>query len=252
MSLIEASSSVPRIGQIPMVRLLISVTLFIALSPILAAGTIIKSTGAAVAPPQFGFSGGLFQTIDDGNNATLGDVDVGLNYTGELDAVLTDLGSGASLTIANVLADGPVLQPLPGLVVQSTIGGEFALFDEANALLLAGQFDAGLFTGVIGQPTGSFRTITPLTFTAGSILDDFLDSPVGNLSISLGQIRSLPAGSQGPGISGGLNPFDATLTAQLDGSVLSVPEPASIVMMGGLLVSAGATFRGRRRSMRRA
>lgn len=190
-----------------------------------SAATIIKFNLGGIGP-DLAYQSGVLSTISDGNAATTGDQDTGLEFVGFLDGLFADIASGASLSIAGITANG--LATVAGtLVTQATTGGTFSVYSPANVLLLSGNLADGAITGSTSATTGSYFNTTVATFTGGSLLAYVATTPAA-FSLSFSNV----GGRHGFGMlvtANGLQNFVADATGQIEGA--PVPEPASAALL---------------------
>jgi len=201
------------------------------------ASTIIKLSLSNDTSPDVGYNGGVFSTLDDGVGGTVGDQNTGVDFLDFLSPHHANIASGASYSLVGVNAVGPATN-LPGVALQSFTGGDFFLYDPANALLLSGHLGGSSLFGTVGPPsTGAFFSVTFANVTGGS-LAPFIAPGSLSLSISMTDVRT--GGVPGSGLQapqGVLLPFVADVTQTIAGEA---PEPSSVLLaiLGGVLVSA--------------
>jgi hypothetical protein len=214
------------------------------MSPDASAETVIKFDLAGSPGPDVSYTMDSLGTVDDGNGLTAGDKDTDVEYFGFLDS-LPNIPTGASLTLSGINRQGDAAVSGGVVVTQTTNGGSFSLFDDGNMLLLSGNLGTGLITGFTGaggstSTTGSFLSVDPITFTAGSLLP-LLDPNSGALSLSFSNVRT----GTDPGMvvsNGNLLDFTAVANGAIDAS--AVPEPS---VLGMAALGAVAMIRRRRR-----
>jgi hypothetical protein len=218
-------------------RLGLAIGLAVAMSSSASATAILKFSLGDTGP-DIAYSNGVFSTVNDGDAATPGDQDTSVRFVGPL-AFMTDILSGASFSLANVTASGLAIVT-SGVITQLTTGGQFALYDQSNSLLLAGTLDSGVISGGLASSTGSFFNSTAGTFTGGSLLSYIAPTPAG-LSIALSDILS-NSGLVGMAVTPGcivqcqLGNFTAAADQLVDGS--PVPEPATALLFTSGVVGA--------------
>jgi len=188
------------------------------------AGTIIKLDLGGTGP-DVTYSGGFLSTVNDGNAGTTGDQNTAILYTDFLSPTIPNPTTG-SYTLSGASAIG-VTTPLGGGVfAQNFSGGNFKIYNSANALLL----DVNLGTSLlVGGSNGAFFNITNGTVLGGSLAPQIATNSVG-MSMSLTNIS-------GGGLSvvgEKLNPFVADATKEITGT--QVPEPTAILMISGALI----------------
>ena len=202
------------------------------------AETILK-IDLGSAGEDFQLVGTTLSTVNDAG-ATVGDQDTNINFTGFLGG-MTDIPTDtASFSLYDVELSGSAMLA-GGIVVQPTTGGSFKLWDDADALLLAGSLNDGTITGVVGPSaaTGSFINIDLATVTGGS-LAPLLDPNSLSLAISFTSVND----GAGFSVSGSmLEPFDAAATANI---AALVPEPSAICLGAFALLGICGFVRGRR------
>lgn len=198
------------------------------------ADTIVKFGLDETEVHDFHFVNGTFSTNDDGAGGTTGDQDTNVNFVGFLEGVLSDIGEGASFTLADVTANGSATVD-GNLVLQATMGGVFELYDVDNSLLLSGELGAGMLSGSTTATTGSFFNTDVAQFTGGSLLAHIPDNFTAGISLALAGISS--GGVPGLVVDGDGNLGD--FTADGDGVIDAVPEPATgALLLSGMLLGA--------------
>ena len=218
-------------------KIVLVVSLIFFTSGIASANTIIKiDFGDSV--PDIEYGGGILSSINDGNAGTAGDQNTNVLFEGVLGGVADIVGEAASFTVDNVTAAGAA-SVVAGLAIQSTTGGTFELYDNANALLLSATITTGSISGPVGgSATGSFVTLSFGTFTGGTLLPLIGDLTSAAIAISLTDVNG-GAGLSVTGVT--LDDFSADATANIS----AVPEPATMgLLFSGLL--GGAVLRRRK------
>jgi hypothetical protein len=209
------------------------------------AGTILKLNLADVGP-DVGMNGlGIFQTIDDGNAATLGDQNTNIEFTGFLDFIPDVQPNIGSFSMHNLQELGPANVVGGTIVVQNFTGGNFQLYDPANTLLLSGQLGNSAVTGVIGPPgTGALFTTTFSAVTGGTLAPQLAPNSL-QLSMNMTNVN----GGAGFGVAGGgpaLNPFLADASVNI-GADPAVPEPGTLALIAtGACTAIACAVRRRR------
>ena len=201
------------------------------------ATTIIKLDLGGVGPDIGMNAQGQLSTVDDGDAGTTGDQDTKIEFTDFLNSIPNIVTPPGSFTLSGLAAAGPSTQ-IGSLVIENFTGGQFALYDPTNILLLSGPITNSTLTGVIGAPgTGALFTTTLASATGGTLASLILP---GTLSLSLSMTNV--NGGAGFSVSDGiLQSFlaDGSINIAADGN--RAPEPATLrcLTMGaiGLLVS---------------
>ena len=225
---------------------------FITLSA-LAASFLLTAATSQAAIIKLGYStdslpdveavNGVLSTVQDVSAGTLGDQDTEVTLLSVLSGLLVIEGDRASFTLDGVQFTGnPAV--IGGTVLQPTAGGNFNLYDPANALLLSGTLGKGTLSGPLGgTATGGFLTTEFGQFTGGSLLPTL---QANNLLLSSVSISLTDVGG-GVGFSlaanGSLQDFAADATANISAAP-QVPEPQSVALA---LSGIAATLFGLRR-----
>lgn len=201
------------------------------------AGTVIKLTlddlGQAPTDPDLSWTGGSFQTINDGIAATTGHQNTTIDFVGDLSG-MADIAAGGSFSITGVDAVGPAMA-FGSLAIQSTMGGTISLYAADNSLLLQATINEGTLTGSTVGTAGSFFSIDSMTITAGSLLSELLPSPAA-ISIAMTEVTSAGGAAGMRVVAGSLQDFTANATINIDALV---PAPgAAGLLAGGLLVAS--------------
>jgi len=221
--------------------------LFITLSSISHAATIIKLNLGGVGPDIQMNAAGSLSTFNDGDNATTGDQNTSIEYTAFLDPLFADVTPPppASFSLTGLQADAVGAQLAFGLVIQSFHGGSFSLYGPNNAVLLTGPISTAALAGVTTPPgTGSLFTTTLSNITGGS-LQPFIQPGTVSVSMNLATVNGGNGFSVLPGPGGVLvlQPFLADASALISGDA-KVPEPVSLTLV---LATAIIGSCGRRR-----
>ena len=195
------------------------------------AATIIKLDLGGTGP-DLNFTGGVFgtlNTVNDGVGGTTGDQNTAILYTSFLSTLIPNPTTG-SYTLSGATATGAPNPLGGGVVAQTFSGGNFKLYDSANALLL----DVNLATSLlVGGGNGAFFNITNGTVIGGApaITSQLVSTSIGmsmTLSnISGGGLTIAPGG-------GSLNSFFADSTKEI--TATQVPEPAALLLAFGALL----------------
>ncbi|HEY2828174.1 MAG TPA: PEP-CTERM sorting domain-containing protein [Pirellulales bacterium] len=191
------------------------------------ATTVIKLNLGGVGPDIGMNAARQLSTVDDGVAATTGDQSTNIEFTDFLD-VLPDINiPPGSFTLSGLTGAGPATQ-LGSLAIQSFTGGQFALYDPSNNLLLTGPLTNSALTGVIGPPgTGALFTTTLATITSGSLAQFILSGTV-SLSMNMTNVN----GGAGFSISDGiLQPFLADASINIAANANTVPEPSTLALL---------------------
>lgn len=202
-----------------------------------SADTIIKYDLGGTGP-DVQLVGNVFSTVNDGVAATEGQQNTGLEFTGFLDSVFSDIIRGASMTISNVQTVGNALVILNnGIVQQNTVGGTVSFYSSTNGLLLRGNLGGGSINGTLDGGTGSYFNTAAMTFTGGSLLP-YLSPTSGGFSLALsniftGGIAGLDLVSPTAGLTR-IGNFTADASGLVSGT--SVPEPTSMFLLGSAIL----------------
>jgi PEP-CTERM motif len=224
-----------------MFRLAVRTFLICALSSLTVlsatATTIIKLDLGGVGPDIGMNAQGQLSTVDDGNAGTTGNQDTKIEFTDFLDSIPDIVTPPGSFTLSGLAVAGPSTQ-IGSLVIQNFTGGQFALYDPTNILLLSGPLTNSALTGVIGAPgTGALFTTTLANATGGS-LASLIQSGTLSLSLSMTNVNGGAGFSTSDGI---LQPFLADGSINIAADRNQAPEPATFALltMGaiGLLAS---------------
>lgn len=197
-----------------------------------SADAVIKLGLSETQNSDIEYTNGVLSTIDDGVAASIGDQTTGVEFVGFLEGVLADFSDG-SFTIDNVVASGSA-QLVGSAIIQTTLGGFFALYDASNTLLLSGVLGDGVVSGSTIGTTGSFFNTTIATFDGGSLLGLVNPTPAG-ISIALAGISTGGVGGLQVDM-GTLQNFVGSGTAVIDAEI---PEPATAaLLLSGVLFGA--------------
>jgi len=210
------------------------------------ADTILKlslaSTGADLAMNASGVLG----TVSDLDLSTTGDQNTAIDFTGFLSST-SDIPANASFSISGLQRTGAPTIVGGAVILQDFFGGTFNLYSPSNVLLLSGNLQDSLLTGVIGGTgTGSIFTTKVGTFTNGTLLSNLQPNSL-NVSIGLTDVQN--PGGAGFLVSGApftLQPFTTDASVSISAEERIIPEPSSIAI--ALLGAMGFSFVGRRRS----
>lgn len=221
------------------------------------AATIIKLNLGGVGPDvgmgaPAGQLPGVFSTIDQtGGPPPTGDQFTDVEYTSFLNFI-PDLNTNTATFSLNGLQAAGAANVFGTLVIQNFVNGNFALYDPADNLLLAGPLTSSVLTGVMGPPgTGALFTTT-LGAVSGGSLAPFIAQGTVSLSMNMTNVNGGNGFVVLPPITGGiLQPFlaDASISIAANFSGIGddpmIPEPTSMTLVG--LVSAAAIACGWRR-----
>jgi hypothetical protein len=186
------------------------------------AGTIIKLDLGGTGP-DVSYSGGILSTVNDGNAGTTGDQNTAIVFTDFLSSQVPNPTTGSYSLSGATIAGAPT--PLGGGVfAQNFSGGDFQIYNSANALLLQVHLGSSL---LVGGGNGAFFSITNGNVTGGSLASQIAPGSVG-MSMTL---TSISGGGLSLNGNGGLNSFVADATKEITGT--QVPEPAAILLMVG-------------------
>jgi hypothetical protein len=184
------------------------------------AGTIIKLDLGGTGPDTTysGGLGGTFSTLNDGDGATTGDQNTAILFTDFLSGMGSTTGS---YTLSGVTAVGA---PTSGaFVTQNFNGGNFKLYDSANALLMDVNIASSALIGGAGSGTGAEFSLSSGTIVGGTLLPLLVSNSI-DYSMTLTNIS-------GGGLtvtSGALNSFVADSTKAI--TATQIPEPAAILL----------------------
>jgi len=210
--------------------------------------TILKLSLASTSTDLSMNASGVLGTSSDGIGGTTGDQNTAIDFTGYLDPLFADVTTNSgSFSLTGIQRTGAPSIVGGAVVLQDFFGGTFNLYNASNTLLLSGNLQDSLLTGVIGgNGTGSFFTTKVGTFTSGLLLP-YVQSNSLNVSIGLSGVKN--AGGEGFLVSGApftLQPFTADASVSISADQGIIPEPASIAI--ALLGAVGFAFTGRRRA----
>lgn len=206
--------------------------------------TIIKLNLGEVPGDDLQFVSGELSTIDATGAGITGDQATDVIFVGPLDFLADDLNDTHSFTLDNVIASGDA-QLNGNVVVQPTQGGDFALYDASNTLLLSGALNSGAILGSLTSTSGSFFNTSFASFTGGTLLQYISSTEDVGLSFALTNIHD-----GGPGLSVfdcesnscSLRDFSADANGLIEGS--PIPEPfTGLLLLSGV---AGAAVRRRK------
>src|SRR5262249_13594698 len=114
------------------------------------AGTIKLSLGSDTAY-DIEFDATTLSTVDDGSSGA-GEQATNVEFI-DFSSNPPNIGDlSASFTLDNLVIDGAPTVVANVLVLQNYLGGNFALYDGANTLLLSGTLDKSTLAGPIGPP----------------------------------------------------------------------------------------------------
>jgi hypothetical protein len=201
----------------------------------LDAGTIIKVNFSTDSMPDIELVNGVLSTVDDAVDSTDGDQNSEVELLGVLAEQSVNVGDNASLTFDRIQMSGPPMT-VGGMVLQSTQGGTFDLYDSSNQLLLSGTLGNGTLSGPLGNTaTGGFLTTEFGTFTGGSLLPVLLAlGPVVRSSFSVSMTDVNDGAGLSRNVDGLLDDFSADASAIIAAQPGSVPEPSgsSLLLLG--------------------
>jgi hypothetical protein len=183
------------------------------------AGTILILNPAGDGGPDIGFNGTVLATLPDGNGATTGDQDTTIDFADFLSPLADVPTPTASFTLSGLAAVGSA-SVFGALAVQNFLGGSLAVYDPADALLIAGTLNSSALSGTIGPPgTGGLFTTTFATVTGGSLMP-LIDVSTLTISMTLSDV----SGGSGLRVVGGqLQGFEADSVVAI---AANAPEPA--------------------------
>jgi hypothetical protein len=211
-------------------------TLALALPNLAQAETILKLNLGGDSAADIQFDGSDLSTIPDANGVSTGDQDTTVDFLGFLGIVTPNPMPNASFTLTGVAESGAANTSIPGLVVQSFVGGDFYLYDDLDALLLSATLGNSTLSGPLGPPaTGALFTTTLGSVTGGS-LAGMIDPNSISLSMSFTSVNGLAGFSV---TSDALDPFTTDVTLNIAAEQREIPEPATaaMVLVGGILLS---------------
>ena len=183
---------------------------------------------------------GVFQTRANANPNTPGAQDTNVVFPQLFMPQLADiLTNEASFSVSDVMLSGTPTLVHNVIVVQSTMGGVFELFDREGDLLVRGELADGSLSGPLGgASTGSFLTATFGQFTAGTLLP-YLQPGSASLTLGLTDVVSSD-GRAGLQLDGGaLLSFSGRRNGQL-GSGIGTGTAQRRLVPRWLLRPAGA------------
>jgi hypothetical protein len=213
----------------------------------LSAATIIKLNLGNVTPDLQMNAAGLLGTANDGNNATAGDQDTDVQFTGFLEPAPDITTPIASISLSNLLRTGAAdLVTNPGLVTQAFVGGSFGLYDPSNTLLLSGTISTSSLVGTLSPPGAGGVFTTGVVLVTGGVLADLIVPNSLALSLNLTNVN----GGNGFSVTGGLvlNPFVTDTSLNISGNPTTIgenfPEPGTL-MLAAVAMIAATGFRRR-------
>jgi hypothetical protein len=196
------------------------------------AGTILRLNLGADSASDITFSGGASGTLgtsSDGNGATTGDQNTGIDYDDFLQSSNPDVPTSiASFSMSGLAASGPPTTFGP-LLIQNFTGGTLSLYSPTNTLLLSGSLANSALTGPIGPPaTGGLFTTSFASVTGGTLQSDIAPGSL-TLSMSLTDINNGAGFGVGGAPSLVLEAFRADVSISI--AARQIPEPASLFVV---------------------
>jgi PEP-CTERM motif len=215
------------------------------------AATIIKLNLGGVGPDvgmgaPAGQPPGVISTVDQtGGPPPTGDQFTDIEYTGFLNFI-PDLNTNTATFSLDGLQASGTANVFGTLVIQNFVNGNFALYDPADNLLLAGPLTNSALTGVIGSPgTGALFTTTLGPFSGGS-LAPFIAQGTVSLSMNMTNVNGGNGFDVQPLVTGGtLQPFLADAAISISADFSGVPEPTSMTLVGVALAAVACGWRRR-------
>ena len=210
------------------------------------AGTILKlglGTGGGV---DIEYADDVLKTTNDGDTSTPGDQNTAVQFLDFLnDADFTDIPSGASFSMNNLVPVGPPTTFFDQLMIQNFTGGTAQLYSPTNELLLSTNLGNSALTGSIGPPAIEALFTTTFTNITGGTLKPLLFPNSLTLSMNLMTI------SNGTGFTISeddaeqqLDPFEAD--ARMIIAARPIPEPATALLFVAGVAAASVRFHRRR------
>ncbi len=194
------------------------------------AATIIRLDLGDTGPDMTfsGGSGGVLSTLSDSGSGT-GDQETAILFTDFLSSLVPNPTTG-SYTLTGVTAVGLPTNLGFGTYLQNFSGGNYKLYDSANALLLDVNLGDSL---LVGSANGGHFSITNGTVMGGNptVISQLNFNSLG-FSTSLTNINS--GGGLSTGVDGYLNSF--VTNASIDITATQVPEPAAALLILSALV----------------
>ena len=205
----------------------------------LQAGTIMKLSLGGDNTPDIHMLGGELETVNDGNAVTLGEQDTAIDFQDFLSGQSDVLTSTASVILDDVTRVGNATT-LGSVVFQNFTGGNIAVLDPSNNLLLSGMLGSSVLAGTIGPPaTGGLFTTSLATVTGGSLASMILPGSL-TVSISLSDVN----GGLGFEVDNGiLEGFEADASVNIGADQIPEPTAAMLCALGIALSALGASRR---------